>query len=99
MGAAEGVLFRNAGNGEGLAREAGEQQVVVGDVGGVDLRDVAVDGVAAGVVFGIGLLRVVVPFAGEYALAAQLLEGHADASDAGKEVDEAESGVVGQRQL
>ena len=55
--------------------------------------------VAAGVVFGIGLLRVVVPFAGEYALAAEFLEGHSYAADAGEEVDEAEGGVVGKWQF
>ena len=72
---------------------------MVGDVVGVDFGDVAVDAVAARVVLDIGLLRVAVPFAGEHALAAEFLKGHADAADAGEQVDEAESGVVGERQF
>jgi hypothetical protein len=32
-------------------------------------------------------------------LPAEFLKGHADAADAGEQVDEAESGVVGQRQF
>jgi hypothetical protein len=99
VGTAEGVLFGDAGNREGLAREAGEQQVVGGDVLCVDFGDIAVDAVAAEVVFGIGLLRLAVPFAGEHTLPAEFLEGHADAANAGKQVDECEGGVVFKRQF
>lgn len=99
VGAAEGVLFGNAGNREGLAGKAAEQDIVVGDVGSIDFGNVAVGGVAAWKVLDVGLLRVGVPFAGEHALTAEFLKGHADAADAGEQVDEAESGVVGQRQF
>ena len=82
--AAEGVLFGDAGNRERLAGEAGEQQVVIGNVGGVDLRDVAVDGVSIRKILGVGFLRVRVPFAGEDATPSNILEGGSDPANPGK---------------
>lgn len=94
VGAAKRVFLGDAGNREGLAGKAGEQQVVIGNFGGVDLRNVAIDGVTAGEIFGIGLLRVAIPLAGEHATPAQPLECHSYTTDAGEEVNIVEAGFA-----
>ena len=53
---------------------------------GIHFRDVAVDGVTAGVVINIGLLRIAVPFAGEETAPADALEGHAYPPDAREKI-------------
>lgn len=72
---------------------------MIGDFGGSNLRDVAVYGVTAGEVLGIGFLRVAVPLAGEYTTSADILECPADAADAGEEIDESEIGLAFNRRI
>ena len=78
-----------ARDGEPLAGKPCRQDVVVGHVVGVDLRDVAVRHVAPEV-RGIGRTRVRVDFRGEDRLAAERLEGDAKPAEAREELGEAE---------
>lgn len=72
---------------------------MVGYVGGLNLCDVAIDGVAVAEILGVGFLRVAIPFAGEDTAPAYGLEGAADAADTGKQVDEAERGLTHKRRI
>src|SRR5437868_4451297 len=90
--APERVLLRHAGQAERLAGEARKEDVVVRDVGCIDLRDVAGDPVVFAEVLDVCLLRVSIPFTREYAAAAGLLEPDPDASDPREQVNEGEVG-------
>ena len=67
---------------------------MVGNVGGLNLCDVAIDGVAVPDILGVGFLRIAVPFAGEDTAPANGFERAADAADSGKQVDEIEGGFA-----
>ena len=92
--ATESIFLGNSCYRKRLAGETRQQDVVIRDVRCVHLRNVPVDMVTAGIIVGIGFLRVTVPFASEHALTAQALEGHADATNAGKKIDEGEWGII-----
>jgi hypothetical protein len=90
VGTAERVLLRHTGNGKRLAWETGQQHVVIRNILCAHLRDIAVDGVSVTVVFGVSLLRVGIPFAGEDTVSADGFKGRSDAADAGEKIDETE---------
>ena len=83
-------LLRHTRDGKRLAGEAAQQHVMVRNVRCINLGDVAVDGMRAGEVGGVGLLRIAVPFTGEDALAANCFKGQSDPADTGKEIDKGE---------
>jgi hypothetical protein len=88
VGHTEALALGDSGDREGLAREAGGEDIVFGNGGDAEFADI---GMRCFTVPGmVGFLRVFVPFAGEEALAAELFEGTAEATDAGEEVDEGE---------
>src|SRR5579864_1748888 len=91
MRPAERVFLADPGNRKRLAREAAKQDVMSRHVVGGKRDDVADEGMAAAVVLQIGFLREFVPFAREDAFAALCLETHANAADAGEQVDELET--------
>ncbi|MNZ88641.1 hypothetical protein D3C78_1075370 [compost metagenome] len=93
VGAAQRVLLGHAGNRERLAGEAGHQHVVLGDLAGLDLGDVAGHVVVAVEVRLIGHAGVLVPLAGEHTAATGALECFAHTTNAGEQVDEAEGRV------
>src|ERR1019366_1173086 len=63
---------------------------MVGNVLGMDLADVARDGVTVGMVVTVGLAGVLVPLRSEDALAASRLESKARAANPGKKINEGE---------
>ena len=83
---AQRIFLRYSGYREGLAGKSCQQYVVVGNVGGLHLGDVPGDGVPVAKVFGVGFLRVAVPFAGVYAAPADLLKCLAQSADAREQV-------------
>jgi hypothetical protein len=91
VGHAETLALGDSGEREGLAGEAGGEDVVFGNGADAEFADVGVRGFTIpGLVSFLGEL---IPFAGEEALAAELFEGAAEAADAGEEVDEGEGQV------
>lgn len=85
---AQRIFLRHAGNRKGLAGKPGQQHVVVGNVGSIYLGDVSGDGMPVAEIFGVGFLRVAVPFAGVHAAPADLLERIAQPADAREQIDE-----------
>lgn len=85
---AQRIFFRHSSNRKGLAGKPSQQHVVVGNVGGIYLGDVSGDGMSVAEIFGVGFLRVAVPFAGVYAAPADLLERIAQPADAREQIDE-----------
>src|ERR1019366_2685008 len=84
------VLFRDTGEGERLTGESGGKNVVRRNLLRLEFpdipkRDIAEPGF-------IGAARILVPLAGEAALAAEFFEGDAEAPDAGEEIYESEGG-------
>lgn len=75
-----------AHDGEGLAWETREEEVVRRDVLSVYFSDVAAGSDTK--VVGVGTLRFGIPLGGEDAAVAQLLKGDANASDAREKVNE-----------
>lgn len=75
-----------AHDGEGLAWETREEEVVRRDVLSIYFSDVAAGSDTK--VVGVGTLRFGVPLGGEETAVAQLLKGDANAPDASEEVDE-----------
>lgn len=75
-----------AHDGEGLAWEPGEEEVVRRDVLSFYLSDVAAGSDTE--VVGVGALRFGVPLGGKDAAVAELLKGDANAPDAREEVNE-----------
>ena len=92
--AAQRILLGDAGDAERLAREAGDQHVVVGDLGDVDLGDVASEDVTAALVVRkvrpVGELSELVPLGGEDALPTRSFERKSAAADACEQIDEPE---------
>ena len=85
-GPSEAVLLGDARDGEGLAREAAHEDVVVGDVGGGNLRDVVIGHlVEVGLV---GLAAELVPLVAVNAGGIGALEREAQAADASEEIYE-----------
>ena len=64
---AQRIFLGHSGNRKWLAGKSSQQHVVVGYVGGINLGDVSGNGMPVAEIFGIGFLRVAVPFAGVYA--------------------------------
>jgi hypothetical protein len=91
VGHAEALALGDSGDGEGLAGEAGGEDVVSGNGGDAEIADIGMRGFTVPGL--VGFLRVFVPFAGEEALAAKIFEGAAEAADAGEEVDEGEGQI------
>ncbi len=91
VGTTEGILLRYSGEAEGLAGEPREKNVVIGDVDGLDLRDVPGD-LVGGEVRPIGCLRIFVPLAGENAFRADRFEAEAHTADSREEIDK-EDGI------
>ncbi len=92
MRAPQRVLLRHARDREGLAREATQQQVVLGDqrgIGGI-VVDVARQRMIVAEVQRIRLLCMAIPLRGEHAVPAYSLKADPQAADSGKQVDEAE---------
>jgi hypothetical protein len=85
------LTLGDSGEGEGLAGEAGGEDVVLGDGGDAELADIGVGRVAVPGL--VGFLGEFVPFAGEKAFAAEFFEGAAEATDAGEQVDEGEGQI------
>lgn len=73
-----------------MAREAAKKHIVIGNIGSVDLSNITVQGVRAGEVGRIGLLRVTVPFTGKNALATDRFECQTDATDTRKKINKGE---------
>ena len=92
MGHAEALALGNSGDGEGLAGEAGGEDVVFGNRGDVEFADVGMRRVTVPGL--VSFLREFVPFAGEEAFTSELFEGAAEAADAGEEVDEGEGQIL-----
>ena len=90
---AKAAFFRDAGEAERLAREAGEHHVTVRDVVGVHLRDVAGHGLGEPIVGAIGARGELVPLAGEHGMSAGRSETATDAADSGEQVDGVEVGA------
>lgn len=88
--AAEAEFLGDARDAEGLAGEAGAEDVELRDVGHGHVVDVAVRRFAE--VGGVGDLGVLVPVAGEDALGAGALEGDPEPANAAEEVNETEGG-------
>ena len=89
VGAPESVFLADAGEGEGLAGEAADENIMVGDRVGVDLGDIADEGIFfEAVVSDVGFFCVGVPLAGENAGTASLFKPGPHASDSGEEVNE-----------
>lgn len=89
--AAKAELLGDTRDAEGLAGEAGAENVELGDVGHGHRVDVAMRGLAE--IGGVSLLGVLVPIGGEDAPAARALEGEAEPANAAEEVNERRTGV------
>src|SRR3546814_17646649 len=70
--------------------EAGEQEVVIWNLIGVDRRDIAMWRMIVAAVGRIGLLRELVPLRGEHAVSPDRVEAFANAAHASEKVDEVE---------
>lgn len=90
---AKRVLLGDPGDRERLAGEAGQQDVVVGNLLNGDLGDVAVDGVIAEI-RPVGDLGILVPLGGKDAPTAGRLEPAAEATDPREEVDKGEAALL-----
>lgn len=97
MRTAESVLLGHAGNGKRLAGKTAQQNVMVRNVLGINLGDVAIDFVRVSEIGRIGFLGVGVPLARKDALAAYLFKGQPDAANSGKEIDEPEVATAARR--
>src|SRR3546814_14218171 len=86
--AAERVLLGNTRDRERLTWEAGEQDVVIRNLIGVDRRDIAMWRMIVAEVGRIGLLRELVPLRGEHAVSPDRVEAFANAANASEQVDE-----------
>ena len=87
--ASQRIFLGHAGDAERLTGEAGKQNVMVGNVGDINLRDIARKRV--GVVWKVGLVglpAVVIPFAREDTPASGCFEPKPHPSDTGEQVDE-----------
>jgi hypothetical protein len=95
MGAAEGVLLRNARDGEWLARKTGKQNVMIGDVISFDLRDVSGEAVPRRrrEVRYVCLYCELIPLAREHASTAVSFEPLTHAPNSGEQIDESESSL------
>src|SRR3546814_3450106 len=79
--AAERVLLGNTRDRERLTWEAGEQDVVIRNLIGVDRRDIAMWRMIVAEVGRIGLLRELVPLRGEHAVSPDRVEAFANRSE------------------
>src|SRR3546814_13145935 len=84
--AAERVLLGNTRDRERLTWEAGEQDVVIRNLIGVDRRDIAMWRMIVAEVGRIGLLRELVPLRGEHAVSPDRFEAFANAAHASDKV-------------
>ena len=75
MFATQCILFRHACDRERLTWKAGEKDIVVGDVVGVDFGDVAMNRMRRAEVLDVSPVGICIPLAGEDALPADLVEG------------------------
>src|SRR5262249_24610556 len=80
------ILLRDTGDGKRLARKAGDENVVIRDVLGLDLRDVAARLLAKPML--VGFRRVLVPLRGENAPAARALEADSETANSSEQIDE-----------
>src|SRR5690606_18056850 len=81
----EGILLRDASYREGLTRETGQEDVMVGNRACLDLPDIAVHVVVAEV-RAVALLGPAIPFRSEDAATSDGLEAQSETTDACKEV-------------
>ncbi len=88
------ILFGNSSDGKRLTWKSCEQNVMVRDVLRINFRDIAFDWVVRTKIHRISTLCVLVPFASENALPANILKSATDSADACEEIDESERMVA-----
>jgi hypothetical protein len=91
--ASEGVLFRDSGNGKGLAGKSRDQNIIGWNIFWTDIPDVPGKRVVSRKIGLIGFPGLFIPFAGEDAFSAGRFEPEPHSTNAGEQVDKPEGRI------